>query len=75
MHLMPGTGISAELDSRDDVQRAKPGLFLDIPDGCYWLIETRHASRFGDTMGLYLYRADNGQQLRASVTRSNIDGS
>lgn len=73
MHLPPGTGVAAELDSNDDVQAGKPGIFLNLPSGCYWLVETRQNTRFGQVRGLYLYNADNGREVRHSTTRSNVD--
>lgn len=73
MHLAPGTGVTAELDSYDEVQASKPGLFVRVPAGCYWLIETRHNTRFGQVRGVYLYSADDGRKVVASVTRINVD--
>lgn len=73
MHLPPGTGVAAELDSSDDVRASKPGLFVNLSTGCYWLVETRQNTPLGQVMGVYLYNADNGHEVGASITRSKID--
>lgn len=73
MQLPSGTAITAELDSKDDVQASKPGQFVNLPDGCYWLIETKQNAPFGQRKGVYVYDAENGREVGGGSTLMKID--
>ena len=73
MHLPPGTGVAAELDTGDDVQESKPGLFANVPAGCYWLIETQQNTQFGQRRGVYLYNAENGREVGGESNLIKVD--
>jgi hypothetical protein len=73
MHLPRGTGVTAELDTSDDIKQSRPGEFSNVPAGCYWLIETRQSTPFGERRGIYLHNAENGRELEGGSTLIKID--
>jgi hypothetical protein len=73
MHLPRGSTATAELVSADDVSTTKPGLFGNVPAGCYWLVETQEHAPAGTRKGIYLYNAQNGRSLGGTSTLIKID--